>query len=254
LSKITARFPLRRPCHGPWFISQKVKAAAPKIRIPDTRLRLPLACLLASAIVALLPACQTKSFLSDGRRIWPAKASPSIMGDRLLVVFMPDDWPPRLSQDDQELYAEWARLLESFVKNNSSLREVRKIDFRRADEFFYGQGLPVNEYSLLFVRGDGMALYASQPIFDGNVYDYAEAFLGRMEADFFWAGILHAGETEAGMPRALKLVQLREADLMPPPAPDGLVPAQPPVAPPPAPGPQPPPATAGESKDHNIPA
>ena len=39
-----------------------------------------------------------------------------------------------------------------------SLREVRKVDFRRADEVFYGQGLPVNEYSLLFVRGDGMAL------------------------------------------------------------------------------------------------
>ena len=65
--------------------------------------------------------------------------------------------------------------------------------------------------------------YANQPIFDGDVYDYAEAFLGRMEADFFWAGILHAGETEAGMPRSLKLVQLRQADLKPPPPPPAPV-------------------------------
>ena len=149
------------------------------------------------------------SHMADGRRLWSAKADPTILGDGLLVIFMPDDWPPQMSEDARETYADWAEILEAFVRRSGTVKDRRHIDFRRADEFFQSPGLPVNEYTLLFVRKDGLALYANEPIFDGALYDYAEAFLGGMENDFYWQGILHAGETDAGMPRALKLVKLK---------------------------------------------
>ena len=147
--------------------------------------------------------------MPDGRRLWAAKAAPSLMGERALVIFMPDDWPARLSEADQETYAGWADILERFVHGSKVVRQIHRVDFRHADEYFYGHGLPVNEFTLLFIRGDGMALYAHEPIFDGAVYDYAEAFLLGKEDEFTWASVLHAGEATSNMPRNLKLVRLR---------------------------------------------
>lgn len=128
-----------------------------------------------------------------------------------MVIFMPDDWPARLSESEQDTYAAWAGILENFVHGSTVVRQIHRVDFRNADDSFYGHGLPVNEFTLLFIRGDGMALYAHEPIFDGAVYDYAEAFLLGKEAEFTWATVLHAGESAANMPRNLKLVQLRPA-------------------------------------------
>lgn len=126
-----------------------------------------------------------------------------------MVIFMPDDWPARLPEGEQVTYAAWADILERFVHGSKVLRQIHRVDFRHADEYFYGHGLPVNEFTLLFIRGDAMALYAHEPIFDGAVYDYAEAFLLGKEDEFTWASVLHAGETSANMPRNLKLVRLR---------------------------------------------
>lgn len=202
------------------------------------------------AVVLAASACQTTSVLPDGRRLWSARAATSLMGEKSLVIFMPDDWPARLTDVDQETYADWAEILEKFVHGSSVVRQIHRVDFRKADEVFYGHGLPVNEYTLLFIRGDGLALYAHEPIFDGAVYDYAEAFLQGKESDFAWASVLHAGETEANMPRNLKLVRLRPA----PPVRQAIPVSEPaPAAPSPAPGtpaqtgtpPAPPPAPAG---------
>lgn len=173
--------------------------------------------------------------MPDGRRLWTAKAAPSLMGERALVIFMPDDWPARLSDGEQETYAGWADILERFVHGSKVVRQIHRVDFRHADEYFYGHGLPVNEFTLLFIRGDGIALYAHEPIFDGAVYDYAEAFLVGKEDEFTWASVLHAGETTSNMPRNLKLVRLR-----PCPPVRAAVPVaepEPPPAAPPAPAP-----------------
>lgn len=128
-----------------------------------------------------------------------------------MVIFMPDDWPARLSESDQETYASWAEILERFVHESTVVRQIHRVDFRHADDYFFGHGLPVNEFTLVFIRSDGMSLYAHEPIFDGAVYDYAEAFLLGKEDQYTWASVLHAGESSANMPRNLKLVQLRPA-------------------------------------------
>jgi hypothetical protein len=181
------------------------------VNIPLIRRFSPaIALTLASlAVAVVLSGCQTTSRLPDGRRLWTAKAAPSLMGERALVIFMPDDWPARLSEVEQETYAGWADILEAFVHGSKVVRQIRRVDFRHADDYFYGHGLPVNEFTLLFIRGDGLALYAHEPIFDGAVYDYAEAFLLGREGESDWASVLHAGEAASTMPRNLKLVRLR---------------------------------------------
>jgi hypothetical protein len=167
------------------------------------------AAVLALALALAAAACQQTARLPDGRPFWTAKADTRLLGDRQLVVFMPDDRPPELSEEEQETYAGWARLLETFVARSPSLLEIVKVDFRRADEVFWGRGLPVNEFSLLLVRGDGYALFAGAPVFDPAAYDYAEAFLQGMEKNFHWPEILHMGEWETGMPPDWRLVRLR---------------------------------------------
>lgn len=201
------------------------------------------------AVVLAASGCQTTSRLPDGRRLWTARAATSLMGEKALVIFMPDDWPARLTDMEQETYADWSEVLEKFVHSSTVVRQIHRVDFRKADEYFYGHGLPVNEYTLLFIRGDGLALYSHEPIFDGAVYDYAEAFLLGKESDFAWASVLHAGETEANMPRNLKLVRLRPAPLV-----RQAVPVAEPAPPvPPVQGAIPPlaspPATAGAHAD-----
>jgi hypothetical protein len=201
---------------------------------------LAIAFTLAPLVIAVaLSGCQTTSRLPDGRRLWTARAAPSLMGERAMVIFMPDDWPARLSEAEQETYAGWADILEKFVHGSKVVRQIRRVDFRHADEYFYGHGLPVNEFTLLFIRGDGMALYAHEPIFDGAVYDYAEAFLLGKEDEFTWASVLHSGESASNMPRNLKLVRLRPA----PPVRAAVPVAEPPTEIPPEP---PAPAVAPE--------
>lgn len=155
--------------------------------------------------------CQTIMRMPDGRRVWSAKASPAILGENVLVIFMPDDWPPRLSENEQEVYAMWSSMLEEYVKRNRCIKEIRRQDFRSADEVFYGHGLPVNEFTLIFIRGDNMALFAREPVLEGSTYDYADAFFKGKEADFMTTSVLHAGEQEAVMPGGLKLVKIRAA-------------------------------------------
>ena len=177
----------------------------------------------------VLGSCATHR-TADGRLLWSAKADPRLLGDRILVVFMPDDWPARLSGDEQDTYSAWANMLEEFVSRAENLTEVRKVDFRQADELFTGRGLPVNEYTLLVVRGDGYGLYSSEPVLEGAAFDYAQAFLGSMEKDFYWPGILHAGESPAHMPREWRLVRLRPGHFARPfqvPAPPPPQPASP---------------------------
>jgi hypothetical protein len=193
--------------------------------------------LASIAIAIVVSGCQTTSRLPDGRRLWTAKAAPSLISERTLVIFMPDDWPARLSESEQETYVGWAEILERFVHKSKVVRQIRRVDFRHADEYFFGHGLPVHEFTLLFIRGDGMALYSHEPIFDGAVYDYAEAFLLGKEEEFTWATVLHAGESAANMPRNLKLVRLR---------PSPAVRTAVPVAEP-GPEPPPPPSAAPES-------
>jgi hypothetical protein len=161
-----------------------------------------------AATALLVISCASTPRLADGRRLWSARIAPSLAGGNLLVIFMPDEWPARMSSEEQENYAAWASMVEDFVGGSSVVREVRRADFRNADEVFYGRGLPVNEYTLLFIRGDGLALYAHDPILDGAVYDYAEAFLAGKESDLSWTTRLHSGESEANMPRALKVARL----------------------------------------------
>ncbi len=185
---------------------------------------------LAVGACLWLSSCQTSSRLPDGRRLWSAKASPAILGENVVAIFMPDDWPARLPESEQEIYAQWAKTLEDFIKRSQAVKEVRRVDFRSADEVFYGHGLPINEFALLFIRGDNMALYAPEPIFDGAIYDYIEAFLEGKEGDYITSGVLHAGEFEATMPRTLKLVRIKAALVAksPPKLPD---PGSPPVLP-----------------------
>ena len=180
----------------------------------------PFATLILGVVAVLgFSSCQTTSRLPDGRRLWSAKASPAILGENVVAIFMPDEWPARLSESEQEIYAEWAKTLETFVRRSPAVKEVRRVDFRAADEFFYGHGLPINEFTLLFIRGDNMALYAPEPIFDGAIYDYVEAFFENREGDYFTSGVLHAGETESNMPRSLKLVRIKAALVRKSPAP-----------------------------------
>ena len=211
-----------------------------RMKHPTTPISLiaPLTRVLAVVGVTLaLAACTSTPHLADGRRLWSAKVAPSLAGGNMLVVFMPDEWPARMPVEDQDSYASWASLLEEFVKGSTVLKEVRRADFRTADDVFYGRGLPVNEYTLLFVRGDGLALYAHEPIFDGAVYDYAEAFLAGKENEQSWSSRLHSGESEANMPRSLKVARLSpmQAVAVAPPA----TPYPGPVIPPPAPIPAP---------------
>ena len=187
--------------------------------------------LVLAALGMLLASCASTPHLPDGRRLWSAKVAPGLAGGSLLVIFMPDEWPAQMPVEEQDSYAAWAAMVEEFVRGSTVVKEVRRADFRSADEVFYGRGLPVNEYTLLFIRSDGLALYAHDPIFDGAVYDYAEAFLAGKENEQSWTSRLHSGESEANMPRALKVARLSPM-------------AAPPVAATPHPGPMvPPPAT-----------
>jgi hypothetical protein len=188
----------------------------PRFRFPA----FPFATLVLGVVAVLgFSSCQTTSRLPDGRRLWSAKASPAILGENVVAIFMPDEWPARLSESEQETYAEWAKTLETFVTRSPAVKEVRRVDFRAADEFFYGHGLPINEFTLLFIRGDNMALYAPEPIFDGAIYDYVEAFFEGRESEYITRGVLHAGQTESNMPRSLKLVRIKATLVRKSPAP-----------------------------------
>lgn len=164
---------------------------------------------LALFLGLVATACQSGPRMG-GQRLREARLDARVNGDRVLVVFMPDDWPATLDEEEQADYAGWAGLLEGYVEASDGIREVKKLDFRRADEVFSGRGLPVNEYTLLFLRGDGMALFANRPIFDPAVYAFADAFLVGREEELDWPEVLHAGETERGFPAEFKLVRIRE--------------------------------------------
>lgn len=211
--------------------------------------------LLAALVLPMVIGACTTNRLADGRPFWSAKADPRLLGDRLVVVFMPDDWPARLTEDAQATYARWAGRLEQFVARSECLTEVRKVDFRHADEVFSGRGLPVNEFTILAVRGDGYGLYTTDPLMDAFGFDYAEAFLRGMEKDVLWPNTLHMGERALPVPRQWKLVRLRPGHFARPGAP-----ATPSAPGTPAPAAEPPPRVpvttqpAGEGGPPVVPA
>ncbi len=169
------------------------------------RLARPLTCVLLVGML-MFSGCRTGDWHLPPRA---AEVDPRLTGAGVVTVFMPDDWPPQLSEEDLAVYAGWAGLLEEFVSRSSNLREIRKADFRRADEVFRADGLPVNEYSLLISRNESEALFSNVPIFDGAVYDFADAWMGGIEDGFFWPEILRMGQFERGIPREFKQVRMR---------------------------------------------
>lgn len=170
------------------------------------------------AVCVLLPGVLIFSGCQTADRDLPPRSAdvdPRLTGVGVVTVFMPDDWPAQLSEEDLVVYVGWAGLLEEFVSRSGNLREIRKADFRRADEVFRADGLPVNEYSLLISRNESEALFSNVPIFDGAVYDFADAWMGGIEREFFWPEILRMGQFERGMPREFKLVRMRVGRPMP---------------------------------------
>jgi len=212
--------PGRGPIPPPSGTEVNIRTIRPQAR-PGIR-----SALLAALVVPMVMGACAMNRLADGRPFWSARADPRLLGDRLLVVFMPDDWPARLGEDAQATYARWAGRLEQFVARSECLTEVRKVDFRHADEVFSGRGLPVNEFTILAVRGDGYGLYTTDPLVDAFAFDYAEAFLRGMEKDVPWTYPLHMGERALPVPKQWKLVRLRPGHFAKPAAP----------ATPPAPG------------------
>lgn len=175
------------------------------------RMARPLACVLFVGML-LFSGCRTGDWDLPPR---PADVDPRLTGAGVVTVFMPDDWPAQLSEEDLAVYVGWAGLLEEFVSRSGNLREVRKADFRRAYEVFRADGLPVNEYSLLISRNESEALFSNVPIFDGAVYDFADAWMGGIEEGFYWPEILRMGQFERGRPREFKLVRMRQGRLAP---------------------------------------
>jgi len=125
------------------------------------------------------------------------RVDPALIGDNMLVVFMPDGWAAEMYEHDLEYYSLWVDALEDYLRRSEGVRSIRRMDFRRADEVFFGRGLPVNEYTILFVRSDGWALYSDVPIYDPVYYDYADAFLLGREDDVNIPAVMRMGQFES---------------------------------------------------------